>query len=78
MFVRNCENISYLQYLYGEIVVEEEFLIDNVGQVEGQISQLQVFSQLKVRLSIRVDNFINLGQVKGQIRQPKVPIHPTA
>jgi hypothetical protein len=50
MFVRNCENISYLQYLYGEIVVEEEFLIDNVGQVEGQISQLQVFSQLKVRL----------------------------
>jgi hypothetical protein len=41
------QNISYLQYFYGEIVVEEEFLIDNVGQVEGQISQLQVFSQLK-------------------------------
>jgi hypothetical protein len=41
-----CRLFFYLQYLDGEIIVEEEFFVDNVGQVATQVRQLQVISQL--------------------------------
>jgi hypothetical protein len=39
---------EYLQYLEGEIIVEEELFVDYVGQVATQVRQLQVVGQLQM------------------------------
>ena len=46
------KNYTYLQYLDSEIIVEEELLVDNVGEVAAQLRQLQIVSQLKTESAI--------------------------
>ena len=46
------KNHACLQYLDSEIIVEEELLVDNVGEVAAQLRQLQIVSQLKTESAI--------------------------